>query len=383
MQTHHKAATAFSTGLSIAAIETFIVDCPTTRAHRLSNTSIAKQSYVIVRVNLSDGSEGWGECATLGGPRWAEESVEAIKVNIDTYLTPSIIGSNALAFEANAITMRQTASRNSAARGGVESAIIDAAGIALGLPAYALLGGKVRDEIEVLWTLASGDADQEIDEAKDKLAARAHRRFKIKLGFHSPKEDVIRLAKIVEALPDCEIVVDINQGWSEATAIRYLPVLAEMGVVLIEQPLKPGMLAATARVAERSAVPIMIDEAAFTSSEIVQNGVAAAGSVYSLKLVKSGGLFALKRAAGVANAFGMELYGGCLLESGIGAAAHLAVFSTLPELEWGCEHFGPRILVDDLLSSGLEFADFKVKVPHGPGMGVEVNRDLLRELSRK
>lgn len=383
MQTDPNAASVFSTGLSITAIETFIVDCTTTRAHRLSNTSIAKQSYVIVRVNLSDGSEGWGECATLGGPRWAEESVEAIKVNIDTYLTPSIIGSNALAFEANAITMRQTASRNSAARGGVESAIIDAAGIALGLPAYALLGGKVRDEIEVLWTLASGDADQEIDEAKDKLAARAHRRFKIKLGFHAPKEDVIRLARIVEALPDCEIVVDINQGWSEATAIRYLPVLAEMGVVLIEQPLKPGMLAATARVAARSAVPIMIDEAAFTSPEIVQNGVAAAGSVYSLKLVKSGGLFALKRAAGVANAFGMELYGGCLLESGIGAAAHLAVFATLPELEWGCEHFGPRILVDDLLSLGLEFADFKVKVPHGPGMGVEVNRDLLRELSRK
>lgn len=383
MQTHPQAATVFSTGLSIAAIETFIVDCPTTRAHRLSNTSIAKQSYVIVRVNLSDGSEGWGECATLGGPRWAEESVEAIKVNIDTYLTPSIIGSDALAFEANAISMRHAASRNSAARGGVESAIIDAAGIALGLPAYALLGGKVRDEIEVLWTLASGDADQEIDEAKDKLAARAHRRFKIKLGFHSPKEDVIRLAKIVEALRDSEIVVDINQGWSEATAIRYLPVLAEMGVVLIEQPLKPGMLAATARVAARSAVPIMIDEAAFTSPEIVQNGVVAAGSVYSLKLVKSGGLFALKRAAGVANAFGMELYGGCLLESGIGAAAHLAVFATLPELEWGCEHFGPRILVDDLLSSGLEFADFKVKVPHGPGMGVEVNRDLLRELSRK
>ncbi|MFX7705323.1 enolase C-terminal domain-like protein, partial [Acinetobacter baumannii] len=70
----------------------------------------------------------------------------------------------------------------------------------------------------------------------------------------------------------------------------------------------------------------------------------ACGSVYSLKLVKSGSLFELKRTAGVAAAHGLELYGGCLLESSIGAAAHLAVFSTLPTLEWGTEHFGPRIL---------------------------------------
>ncbi|WP_082658132.1 muconate/chloromuconate family cycloisomerase [Paracoccus sp. MKU1] len=369
-------------GQRIAAVETMIVDVPTTRRHRLSNTEISFQSYVIVRTALADGTIGYGEAATLGGPRWAEESVEAIKANIDAYLAPAIIGQSALDFEANNLAMQKAATRNNAARAGVDSALFDAAGKSLGLPVSQFLGGALRDRIEVLWALASGDAEQEIEEARAKLAAREHRRFKIKLGFHEPAEDMARLTRIVEALPDCEIVCDVNQAWTEATAIRYLPRLAELGIVLIEQPLRPGLSAATARIAARSKIPVMTDEAAFSGPEIVGQAVAAAGSVYSLKLVKSGGLLELKRAAGIAQACGMELYGGCLLETGIGAAAHLAVFSTLPRLEWGCEHFGPKIVKTDLTNGEILFQDFHIHCPKGPGLGISINEAALRQMAR-
>lgn len=370
--------------LSIAAIETRIVDCVTTREHKLSNTRLTHQSFVIVEVTLADGTTGWGEASTLGGPRWSEESVEAIKANIDTYLAPALIGQPAMAFEANALRMKAAASRNSSARAAIEGALYDAVGKSLGLPATALLGGVVRDRIEVLWALASGDAEQEIEEARGKLAARRHRRFKIKLGFHAPADDMLRLRRIISALPEgTQMVLDINQGWTEATFIRFAPELAEMGIALIEQPLKPGLLHATSRVAARSAIPIMIDEAAFSTQELAQNAVLATGSVYSLKLVKSGGLMEMKRAAGVAAAFGMDLYGGCLLESGIGTAAHLAVFATLPTLEWGCEHFGPSILKRDLTDSGIIYRDFHIEVPKGPGLGITVDMDALRDATRK
>lgn len=368
--------------LTITAIEARIVDCPTTRRHKLSNTEVTVQSSVVVTVHLSDGAVGYGEASTLGGPRWAEESVEAIKANIDSYIAPALMGAAALEFERNALKMRVAVNRNSAARAAVEAAVMDASGHSLALPVTTLLGGRVRDDMEVLWALASGDADQEIEEARAKLAAREHRRFKIKLGFHEPKVDMARLRRIVEALPECEIVCDVNQGWSEALAIRRLPELAELGVALIEQPLRPGQLHATARIAARSAVPIMVDEAAFSDAEVVQNGLAASGSVLSLKLVKSGGFFELKRAAAIAGGFGMELYGGCLLESGIGVAAHLAVFASLPRLEWGCEHFGPRILAKDLTSAGVVFRNFRIHVPDGPGLGIAIDEDALRDASR-
>ena len=75
-----------------------------------------------------------------------------------------------------------------------------------------------------------------------------------------------------------------------------------------------------------------------------------AADVVSLKLVKHGGLSDLRNVAAVAEAAGIGLYGGCLLESSIGAAAHLQVFAGLRSLDWGCEHFGPQILTDDLVT---------------------------------
>lgn len=367
---------------SIASVETRIVDVPTTRPHKLSNTAIQHQSYTLVRIVLSDGAIGYGECATLGGPRWSEESVESIKSVIDTYLASALLGQPAAAFEANTIRMGKAAARNFSAKAGVDAAMFDAVGHSLELPAHQFLGGAVRSSFDVIWTMASGDADQEIEEAKAKLAAREHRSFKIKIGFQSPEDDIRRLTRLVEALPETKLIIDINQGWSEAIARRFMPRLAELGVALVEQPLPAGQMEALARVTAASRVPIMIDEGAFTPAEVAQAGALHAADVISLKLVKSGGLFNLKRIAGTAAANGMELYGGCLLESGLGAAAHLAVFSTLPSLEWGTEHFGPKILVQDIVTSGPKFKDFEIHLPEGPGLGVTLDETLVDSLAR-
>ncbi|AYG61868.1 muconate/chloromuconate family cycloisomerase [Rhizobium jaguaris] len=369
--------------LAIRSVTSSIIDAPTLRRHKLSNTEISCQNFVLVRVMLENGVEGYGEASTLGGPRWAEESVESIKSVIDAYLAPALVGRPASCFEDNAIRLSKAASRNNAAKAAIEAATFDAVGKSLGLPATALLGGSVRTSFSVIWALASGDADQEIVEAKAKLERAEHRRFKIKMGFADPRMDIERLRKIRSALgADVEIIVDVNQAWSEATAIRWLPALEELDVSLIEQPLPAAQMEQLARIAARTPIPVMVDEAVFTTADIARAGSFGAGSVISLKLVKSGGLLELKRAAAVASAFGMELYGGCLLESGIGAAAHLAVFSTLPKMEWGTEHFGPKILVNDLVLSGPTYRNFEVHLPEGPGLGLILDEDRIKHLTR-
>ena len=370
------------TDLAIDRVESLIVDAPTTRRHRLSTTEIRHQSLVLVRVILVDGTVGYGEGTTLGGPRWSEESAESIKSCIDRYLVPAIAGVAANRFEAIARAMSKAAVRNYSAKAAVESALYDAVGKSLGLPASQLLGGRLHDGFEVIWALASGDTDQEIEEARAKLARREHRRFKIKIGFDTPAADLVRLGRLAEALVGCELIVDVNQGWSAAQAQRWIPALEELDVALIEQPVPAGETENLARVTARTRIPVMIDEGAFTLAEVARAGTLQAGSVLSLKLVKSGGLMELKRAAGVAQAHGMELYGGCLLESGLGAAAHLAVFSTLPALHWGTEHFGPKILSTDLTNGEIGFRDFRIHCPGGPGLGVTLNEDYVREIAR-
>ena len=87
--------------LAIAEIRSTIVDVPTVRRHKLSNTSVTAQNYVVVQVRLANGAEGIGEAATLGGPRWSEESVEAMKANIDAYLAPAVMAGDADALWVN------------------------------------------------------------------------------------------------------------------------------------------------------------------------------------------------------------------------------------------------------------------------------------------
>ena len=369
--------------LSVHGITTTIVDVPTVRKHKLSNTSVSAQSYVIVELRLDNGVVGIGEAATLGGPRWSEESVEGIKANIDTYLTPALLGQPADRFASAGTRMNAAAKRNNAAKAAVETALFDAVGQTLGLPAAKLLGGIVRDRVPVLWTLASGDPAQEIEEAERKLAARLHDTFKVKIGAQSADADMKRLRRLATALEGrARIIVDANQAWDETTTIRCMPMLAELGVALVEQPLPAWNVAGMARVRGRSAVPLMADECVFSTHEMLAVAHAAAADVVSLKLVKHGGLLGLHKVAAIAEAAGMSLYGGCLLESSVGAAAHLHAFAGLRELAWGCEHFGPQILVDDLVTMPLRFEDFHIHMPAGPGIGVVLDCDKLRHFAR-
>jgi muconate cycloisomerase len=370
--------------LAISSISTTIVDVPTVRPHELSSLSVTAQSYVIVELRLANGADGIGEAATLGGPRWGEESVESIKATIDAYLAPALLGAPADRFEAARARMDAAAKRNNAAKAAIESALFDAVGKTLGVPAVQLLGGAVRDSIPVLWTLASGDPAQEIEEAENKLAARLHDAFKVKIGARSPEVDLARLRRLAGALAGrASLIVDANQAWDETTALRCLPVLTELGVRLVEQPLPAWDLAGMARLRARSTVPLMADESVFSAHDMLDVVRAGAADVVSLKLVKHGGLLATRDVAAVAEAAGIGLYGGCLLESSIGAAAHLQVFAGLRELGWGCEHFGPQILVDDLVEQPLRFADFRVHLPAGPGLGVTLDQDKLHHYARQ
>ncbi len=373
-----------SRDLAVASVRSTIVDVPTVRRHKLSQTSVTAQSYVIVQLRLANGAEGIGEAATLGGPRWSEESVEAIKANIDAYLAPAITGLRADQLEAAGLRMDQAAKRNNVAKAAIETALFDAVGKTFGLPAAALLGGTVRDRFPVLWTLASGDPAQEIEEAERKLAARLHRTFKVKIGAQSPEADMARMGQLARALEGrAELIVDANQAWDETVAARCLPQLAELGVRLVEQPVPAWNLGAMARLRARPGTPpLLADECVFDAHDMLAVAHAAAADAVSLKLVKHAGLLGVRKVAGVAEAAGIGLYGGCLLESSVGAAAHLQVFATLRALDWGCEHFGPQILTGDLVTEPLRFEDFHVHLPPGPGIGVVLDETKLRRFAR-
>lgn len=147
--------------VTVDAIETFIVDVPTIRPHVLAMATMRTQAMVFVRIRCSDEVEGIGEGTTIGGLAYGDESPEGIKLTIDTYVTPLLRGTDAS--PARAMTrLRTSIVGNHFAKNAVETALLDAAGKRAGVPVSELLGGRVRDRLPVLWTLASGDTARDI-----------------------------------------------------------------------------------------------------------------------------------------------------------------------------------------------------------------------------
>ncbi len=149
----------------IRSINTLLVPIPTIRAHKLACTVMNEQVLVLVHIQTEDGYEGWGEATTIGGLSYAEESPHSIKTNIDTYFTPLLMKEKPTS-TAKAMQLLNThISGNRFAKCAIETALLDIEGKRLNLPISELIGGRVRDRIEVAWTLASGNTDTDIAEA--------------------------------------------------------------------------------------------------------------------------------------------------------------------------------------------------------------------------
>ena len=362
----------------IQAIEAILVDLPTIRAHKLAMATMRNQTLVIARIVCTDGIVGIGEATTIGGLAYGEQSPEGIKSAIDTYIAPLLQDAAATQVGKAMQRVGRSVQGNSFAKAAVEIALLDAQGQRVGLPIHALLGGAVRDSLPVLWTLASGDATRDIDEALAMIEARRHKVFKLKIGGHALVDDIAHVEAIRRGLGDeVMLTVDVNQAWDEPSAVKGIAALEAIGVGLIEQPVARRNRRALRRLAARFDVPIMADEAVHDAVDALDLAVEGAADVYALKVSQAGGLWPTLRAAAVADAAGVGVYGGTLLEGSVGSIAAAHVFAATPQLAWGTELFGPLLLKEDVVLQRPLYRDFELEVPQMPGLGVALDLDRL------
>lgn len=363
--------------MKIESIEAILVDLPTMRTHHLAFASVNVQNYVIVKI-AAGGLVGIGEAATIGGPAWAEESTEGIKSMIDVYLAPRLVGQDANDINRLSALMDVAVRGNRFAKAALEMALYDLVARSRSLPVHALLGGQVREAIPVAWTLAAGDTGRDIAEAEEMLERRRHHIFKLKIGAKAPDADFSHVAAICKAVADrASIRVDVNQAWDEQTASKWIPRLEEAGVDLIEQPVARWNVAAMARLAAASRAAIMADEGVGTIHEAFDHARHAAADVFALKLTKAGGIASTRKVAAIAEASGIGVYGGCMLETAVGTAAYAQAYASVPSMDYGCEIFGPLLLKDTITCEQIEIREFQVWIPPGIGCGVTLDEDKL------
>lgn len=365
----------------IERIETFLVDLPTIRPHQLSMATMHGQTLMLVRLYCSDGTVGVGEGTTIGGLAYGAESPEGMKLAIDTYFAPLLKGADANHVPAIMAKLDKAIRDNRFAKCAVETALFDALGHRTGLPVSQLLGGRVRDSLPVAWTLASGDTAKDIDEAERMLAQRRHNIFKLKIGRRAVADDVAHVAAIKKALGDRGAVrVDVNMAWSELDAQHGLRALADVGCELAEQPVASAE--ALARLKGRYPIAVMADESLTGPVSAFALARVAGADVFAIKIEQSGGLRAAQQVAGIADAAGIALYGGTMLEGAVGTVASAHVFATFRDLQWGTELFGPLLLTEEIVVQPLQYRDFQLAVPTTPGLGIELDEERVQFFRR-
>jgi muconate cycloisomerase len=226
------------------------------------------------------------------------------------------------------------------------------------------------------WTLASGNTEQDIAEAEHMLDIRRHRIFKLKIGANEVSHDLKHVIAIKRALGDrASVRVDVNQYWNESQALRACRVLADNGIDLIEQPISRINRGGQIRLNQSSPAPIMADE----SFSLAADGAA---SIFALKIAKNGGPRAVLRTAQIAEAAGIALYGGTMLEGTVGTLASAHAFLTINQLTWHTELFGPLLLTEEIVTQAPEYRDFALHVPRTPGLGLTLDEDRLAFFAR-
>jgi muconate cycloisomerase len=370
--------------LRVAALETWLLDIPLVRPHKFSLATMHSQGVLLIRLVTEDGIVGWGEGVVPGGPWWGGESVEGMVALVERYLAPLVVGQDVLRPEALARRLESLAAGAPFARAGVEMAVWDAAGRALGVPVYQLLGGVHRDRLPVTWALGAERVDVAVEEVRRLLAEGRHTSFKLKMGATPAEVDVARVSAVADALGGAApLSVDLNGAWDSYTARRWLPALAEAGVHLVEQPLPAADVPGLARLRERSQVAIMADESLWTPADALRLVRAHAADVLSLKIGKSGGLSAVRRIATIAEAAGLACYGGTTIETSLGTAASAHLFCATAAVRSGTELFGPLLLDDDIVAEPVRYEAGELLLTAGPGFGITVDEDKVAKYERR
>jgi len=246
-----------------------------------------------------------------------------------------------------------------AARAALDIALHDLVGKKLGVPLYRLFGLNPERAPQTSYTIGLGTVEEV--QAKARAAAADFSILKLKLDHDT--QHTLALVRAVRAVTDARLVADANCAWTQDQALQLLPVLADLGLEWIEQPLAEENLDGLHRVHQASPLPIFADEPVRTARDIPR----LAGYVdgVNIKLHKAGGLREALRMIAVARAHDLQVMLGCMVETSVGitAAAHLA-----PLVDWA--DLDGNLLVTNDPFVGVRVEQGHLVLPDGPGLGI-------------
>ncbi|MCW2904867.1 MAG: mandelate racemase [Streptosporangiaceae bacterium] len=373
------------TDLTIDRVETFAVALPTRRSFGVSGGAVAVAGRPSLRVLVkvsADGMHGWGEATPI--PAWTYETAESIVTTIDRYLAPAIIGRPAWNLDAVDAAFDRAINRGFTigaplAKSAVDVALHDLLGRAAGVPVGVLWGQRRTEEIELGW-IVSGQSPGEAGDSVAEGRGLGYRAFKVKIGLHDEETDIAVVAAVREHAPRAPLWVDANQGYTVPAALRMARRMEELGVTAFEQPLPANDIAGLRRLRDASPIPVALDESLRHPSDLATFVRLEAVDVAIAKVQRSGGLTLSRRLCALAEDSGVQLMGSGLTDSDLGLAASLHLFAAYG-IDTPVDLNGRQFIESPYAGPTVRIENGVAQVPDGPGLGVEVDETVVRELA--
>jgi galactonate dehydratase len=348
----------------------------------------AWRNLTFVRVITDEGVEGVGEVRMVN-------HTDALSGYLAEAVPRYVIGHD----PANIEDLVQRMYRNDYARAGeiamsaiavIEIACWDIMGQSLGKPVYQLLGGAVRDRIKAYangWYTVER-TPHEFNQAAKRVIEKGYRALKLDpfgAGFYElDRAEKSKAVALVEAVrdavgPDSEILVEMHGRFNPATAVEIARELEPFKPSWIEEPVPPENLAALKKVAEKVSIPVATGERLHTRYDYRTLFELQAADIIQPDITQFGGLLETKKLAAWA-----EIYYVLVAPHNVGgpvstaAALHFAASTPNFKIQ---EHFNDftESWVKTAAPGNPEVVDGYFALPQGPGLGVKLNLDVVRE----
>ena len=359
----------------IEGLRVHTVSIPVQAVHSHGSGDVAGVNSVILEVWTDGGITGWGEASP-----WPvfTGTAEANAAALHVHLRPHLIGRDPVQVERHLSMADRVVVGCPEAKAALETALLDIAGQMSGLSLSELVGGRHRDSVPLSFSVANPDFDADLDDIA-RITGDGVRILKLKTGFKDHAFDRMRLEKLRALYGDTlSLRIDYNQGLRATDAVRTLKDLEPFALTFIEQPVKRHERAALAAITRAIDTPVMADESVFDPREAMEGVSMRLADIFALKIMKSGGIRRALEVAAIARLGGIDVYGGCMFETGIAHAAGAHLMAALPDLHLGCEFYmSTYYLREDILAEPFPVRDGMVHVPDGPGLGVAVDPDRL------
>lgn len=328
------------------------------------------REVIVVRARTT-GGDGWGEIVTQHAPLYSSEYTQGAWDVAQRFLAPALLNRREVSPDDVAGILEPFVGHRMV-KAGLELAVLDAALRADGRSLAAHLGA-VTDRVPSGVSVGIQRDPAALVDAVGGYLDEGYRRIKIKI---KPGRDIADTAAVRDAFGEIPLQVDANSAYTLADA-DTLSGLDRFGLLLIEQPLAEDDLVDHAALATRLRTPICLDESITSRKAAADALTLGAAAVVNIKAGRVGGYLEAVRIHDLCRDAGVPVWCGGMLETGIGRAANAALAAlpgfTLPGDVSASNRFYDR----DIVTAPITLDDGHVRVPTGPGVGIEVDTEAL------